>query len=122
MKKLPKAEKKIFVFFSIYFTFSLFPYGKKQNHLLFPPFLSPQIAKTEGKTSHKNFFFFLLFSTLPLLVIGKITTYLFFPYSDLICPKMPLSALKFNFLQITFFRGDYANTYTYPNTLRFSDQ
>ena len=34
---------------------------------------------------------------------------------------MPLSALKFNFLKITFFRRDYANIYTYPHTLRFSD-
>ena len=35
---------------------------------------------------------------------------------------MPISALKFHFLQITFFfRRDYADTYTYPHTLRFSD-
>ena len=34
---------------------------------------------------------------------------------------MKLSALKFHFLQITFFRRDYADTYTYPDTLRFSD-
>ena len=34
---------------------------------------------------------------------------------------MPLSALKFHFLQITFFRLDYADTYTYPHTYRFSD-
>ena len=56
MKKLPKAEQKIFVFFSIYFTFSLFPYGKKQNHLLFPPFLSPEIGKSQGKSSYKKIF------------------------------------------------------------------
>ena len=34
---------------------------------------------------------------------------------------MPLSALKFHFLQITFFCRDYADTYTYSHTLRFSD-
>ena len=49
------------LFFIIYFTFSLSPYGKKQNHLLFPPFLSPEIGKPEGKRSHKKFLFFFFF-------------------------------------------------------------
>ena len=53
-------EKKKFFFFIIYFTFSLSPYGKKQNHLLFPPFLSLEIKKPQGKTSQKKFFFFYL--------------------------------------------------------------
>ena len=101
-------RRKIFFlfFFIIYFTCSLSPYGNKQNHLIFPPFLSSEIEKPQGKTSHKNFFFFfffLLFCILLLFVIGKITTYLFFRNSDLKCPKMPISALKFHFLQITFF-------------------
>ena len=62
--------KFFFIFFKIYFTFSLSPYGKKQNHLLFSPFLSPEIGKPQGKTTFKKkFFFFSLFSTLPLLVI-----------------------------------------------------
>ena len=82
-KNLPKGGNFFFLFFIIYLTFSLSPYGKKQNHLLFPPFLSSEIEKPQGKTSHKKiffffFFFFLLFSILPLFVIGKITTYLFF--------------------------------------------
>ena len=119
VKKLPKGEK-IFSFFNNLFHIFPLPLRKKTkplrfsalfitgNHLLFPPFFTPEIGKTQGKTCHKNFlfcflFFFLLFCTLPLLVIGKITTYLFFPNSDLMCLKMPLSALKFNFLQITFF-------------------
>ena len=55
-------RRKIFFsfFFIIYFTFSLSPYGKKQNHLLFPPFLSPEIGKRERKMSFKkkNVFFF----------------------------------------------------------------
>ena len=76
-----KEEKFFFFFFISFFTFSLSPYGNKQNHLLFPPFLSSEIEKPEGKTSHKKyfffFFFFLHFCILPLLVIGKITTYLF---------------------------------------------
>ena len=81
-KKLPKQKKIFFLFFIVNFTFSLSPYGNKQNHLLFPPFLSSEIEKPQGKTSYKKFFFFffflLLFCILPLFVIGKITTYLFF--------------------------------------------
>ena len=50
-KNLPKVGKFFFLFFIIYFTFSLSPYGKKQNHLLFSPFLSPEIGKPKGKTS-----------------------------------------------------------------------
>ena len=85
-----KEEKYFFLFFIIFFTFFLSPYGNKQNHLLFPPFLSSEIEKPQGKTSHKNFFFFFFFfyffCILPLLVIGKNTTYLFFRNSDLKCP------------------------------------
>ena len=104
-KNLPKGGKDFFLFLIIFFTFSLSPYVNEQNHLLFPSFLSSETEKPQGKTSHKNFFFFLFdfFCTLPLLVIRKITTYLFFRNSDLKCAKMPLSALKFHFLQITFF-------------------
>ena len=54
-----------FFFFIIYFTFSLSPYGKKQNHLLFSPFLSPEIGKREGEMSFKknifSFFFWTFF-------------------------------------------------------------
>ena len=62
-KHLPKEEIFFFFFFIISFTFSLSPYGKKQNHLLFSPFLSPEIGKREGKMSFKKkfFFFFLPF-------------------------------------------------------------
>ena len=105
-KNLKKGGKIFFLFFIVDFTFFLSPYGNKQNDLLFPPFLSLEIEKPQGKTSHKKFFFFFFFkffSTLPLLVIGKITTYLLVRNSDLKCPKMPLSALKLHFLKITFF-------------------
>ena len=61
-KNLPKEEIFFSFFFIISFTFSLSPYGKKQNHLLFSPFLSPEIGKREGKMSFKknilSFFFF----------------------------------------------------------------
>ena len=121
MKNLPKGEKKFFFFFIIYFTFSLSPYGKKQNHLLFPPFFSPKIAKTQGKTS-LFFFFFLHFCTLPLLVIGKITTFLFFSKFRLKVPKTDAKGAQVSFFSNYLFSPrDYANTYTYPHTLRFSD-
>ena len=57
-KNLPKGGKIFFPFFIIFFTFSLSRYGKKQNHLLFPTFLSLEIEKPQGKTSHKKIFFF----------------------------------------------------------------
>ena len=64
-KKLPKRTRINFLLFIIYFTFSLSRYGKKQNHLLFPLFLSPEIGKPQGKNvPYKIFFssfFFLLF-------------------------------------------------------------
>ena len=108
MKKLPKGEKKDFLFFIIYFTFFLSPYGKKQNHLLFPPFVSPGIGKPQGKMSHEKFFFFCFFFFFtflhPTAPRNRKNYHLpFFRNSDLKCPKMPLSALKFHILQITFF-------------------
>ena len=60
-KNLPKGGKIYLLFFIIFFTFSFSPYGNKQNHLLFPPFLSSEIEKPIGKTSHKIFFFFFFF-------------------------------------------------------------
>ena len=61
-QKTSQRRKFFFLFFKNSFTFSLSPYGKKQNHLLFPPFLSPEIGKREGKMSFKknifSFFFF----------------------------------------------------------------
>ena len=118
IKKPPEKRKKFFSFF--YNFFHIFPLPlrkKKQNHLLFPPFLSLEIEKPQGKTSFKKkFFFFSLFSTLQLLVIGKITTYLFFRNSDLKCSKMPISAHKFHFLQITFFSAVITRTHTPTHT------
>ena len=105
-KKLPKEKKNFFLFFIVNFTFSLSPYGNIQNHLLFPPFLSSEIEKPQGKTSHKKFFFFFIFTTFlhPTALRNRENYHLpFFRNSDLKCPKMPISALKFHFLQITFF-------------------
>ena len=108
---------KITVFFALY-SFSLPP-----KHFLI--IFSGKLATKNGqKTSLKEekiffFFFFLLFCILPLLVIGKITTYLFFRNSDLKCPKMPRSALKFHFLQITFFSAMITRTHHLPTHTPF---
>ena len=40
-------------------------------------------------------------------------------YSDLKCPKMPLSALKFHFLQITFFSAVITRTHHLPTHTPF---
>ena len=104
VKKPPEIRKNFFSFFIIFFTLSLSPYRKKQNHLLFPPFLSLEIEKPEGKTSFKKIFFFFLTFFHPTTPRNRKNYHLpFFRNSDLKCPKMPLSALKFHFLQITFF-------------------
>ena len=65
-KNLPNEEIFFSFLFIISFTFSLSPYGKKQNHLLFSPFLSPEIGKREGKMSFKkNIFSFFFFDFFP---------------------------------------------------------
>ena len=105
VKKPPERRKKFFPFFIIFFTFSLSPYGKKQNHLLFSPFLSPDLGKPQGKTSFlKKFFFFYMTFLDPTAPRNRKNYHLpfFFRNSDLKCPNIPLSALKFHFLQITF--------------------
>ena len=117
-EKAPWRGKIIFVLKNFYFTFSLSSDRKSENYLLFPPFLIPQIGKPHGKTSMKIFFFFFTFFSLPLLVMEKITTYLFFRNSEKKCSKIPLSALKFHFLQITFF-PPWSREHTH--TLCFTD-
>ena len=117
-KNLLKGGKNFFLFFIIFFTFSLSPYGKKQNHLLFPPFLSLEIEKPQGKTPHENFFFFFYLTFLDPTAPRnqKFTTYPFFRNFNLKCSKMPLSALKFHFLQITFFSAMITRTHTPTHT------
>ena len=59
LKSSLKEKKKIFFFF--YNLFQIFPLPlRKKNHLLFPPFLSLEIEKPQGKTSHKKSFFFFI--------------------------------------------------------------
>ena len=117
-KNLKKGGKIFFLFF---ISFSHFPSPLTEINkttYFFPPFLSPEIGKPQAKTSFKKnfFFFFLFFWILPLLVIRKITTYLFLRNSDLKCPKMPLSTLKFHFSQITFSFAVITRTHTPTQT------
>ena len=119
VKKAPKKEKNKFSVFYNLFYISLFPYGKKQNHLLFSPFFIIGNRNPQGKKSGTNFFFFfffLLFSILPLRVIGEITIYLFFRNCDFKYPKMPLSALKFQFFTNYFFPAVITRTHTPSQT------
>ena len=105
MKRLPKGEKKFFFFFTFISHFSSPFTEKNKTTYFFRPFITGNRKTAKENVPYKIFFllFFWLFCTLPLLVIGKIATYLFFRNSDFKYPKMPLSALKYHILQITFF-------------------
>ena len=140
-RKLPKRTKKIFLFYNLFHIFPLLS-RKKTKPLFYNLFhIFPLLAKPltfsalcvtgNWKTSRENvpwkiflfpFFFFFFFTFLhPTASRNRKNYHLpFFRNSDLKCPKMPLSALKFHILQITFFPRDSADTYTFPNTLRFS--
>ena len=55
-----KGQKKIFFFYNLFHIFPL-PLRKKTKPLLFPPFLSPEIGKPQGKTSRTKIFFCFFF-------------------------------------------------------------
>ena len=105
LKKLPKRTKINFLFFYKLFHIFPLPLRKKTKPLTFSALFITEIGKPQGKRHIKIFFllFFLLFCILPLRVIVKITTYLFFSKFRLKVPKTAVSALKFHFLQNTFF-------------------
>ena len=119
-KNLKKGGNFFFLFCISFFRFSISPYGNKQNHLLFSPFLSSEIEKPQGKTSHKKFFFFFFFFFTflhPTAPRNHKNYHLpFFRNYDLKCPKMPLSALKFHFSQITFSFAVITRTHTPTQT------
>ena len=101
VKKPPERRKKFFNFFIIFFTFSLSPYGKKQNHLLFPPFLSSEIEKPQAKTSHKKFsFFFFFFFFLHPTALRNWENY-HLPFFSKFRLKVPLNTAKR--AQVSFF-------------------
>ena len=60
-QKNSRKEENFFIFFYNLFHIFPLPLRKEKNHLLFPPFLSSEIEKPQGKTSHNKFFFFFFF-------------------------------------------------------------
>ena len=64
-KNLPKEEIFFSFFFIISFTFSLSPYGKKQNHLLFSPFFITGNRKTARENVLLKKFFLFFFDFFP---------------------------------------------------------
>ena len=118
-KNRQKGGKNFSFFYNFFHIFPL-PLRKKTKPLTFFRLFITGNRKLQGKMSFKKkFFFFSLFSTVPLLVIGKITIYFFFRNSNLKCPKMPLSALKFHYLQITFFSAVITRTHNLPTHTPF---
>ena len=104
VEKSPERRKNfVTFFFIIFFTFSFSPYGNKQNLLLFPPFLSSEIEKPQGKTSHIKFFFFLFFFFLTFLhpTAPRNRENYHLPFFSKFRLKMPLNADKRD--QVSFF-------------------
>ena len=61
VKKAPKKDKNKFsAFYNLFYIFPL-PLRKKTKPFTFPPFVSPEIGKPQGKMSHEKFFFFFFF-------------------------------------------------------------
>ena len=119
VKRLFKGKKQIFFFYNLFHIFPLPLRKKKQNHLLFPPFLSPEIRKGQGKTTHRNFFFFFFLTflcTLPLFVFGKITTYLFFSKFRLKLPKTADQGAQVSFFTNYLFSPVITRTHTPTHT------
>ena len=117
-----KFQLKIFLFFGIYFTFSLSHCGKKQNHLLFPPFLSLEIGNPQVKRSNKKFFFsffFCFFHPTAPRNLKNCHVPFFFRNSDLKCPKITLSTLKFHFFTNYLFSTVTRRTHHLPTHTPF---
>ena len=106
-KKLPKRTKINFLFFKIFHIFLLSLRKKTKPLTFFTLFITGNRKTARENVPYKIFFscsfFFLLFLH-PTAPRKRKNYHLpFFRNSDLKCPKMPLRALKFHILQITFF-------------------
>ena len=111
--------KILFLKKNFYITFSLSSDRKTRKLFTFSTLFNTTNRKTARKNVHENFFFFFNFF-LPTAPRNrkKLTTYLFFRNSEKKCSKIPLSALKFHFLQITFFPP---SSREHTHTLCFTD-
>ena len=124
VKKVPKGEKIFSFFFNLFHIFPL-PLRKKTKPLTFPLFFSPEIGKPQGKTFHQKIFFLVFFFTFLHRTAPRNRRNYHFPFFSKFRLKVPKTDAKGG--QVSFFSNylfsprDYANTYTYPHTLRFSD-
>ena len=104
-QKTSRKEEKIFSFFYNFFHIFPLPLRKKTKPLTFFPLFITGFRKTarENVVLKKFFFFYMTFLD-PTAPRNRKNYHLpfFFRNSDLKCPNIPLSALKFHFLQITF--------------------
>ena len=92
------------IFFFKYL-FHIFPllWSQKQKLFTFSTLFNTTNRKTARKNVHENFFFFYFFLPTAPRYRKKLPLTFFFRNSEKKCSKIPLSALKFHFLQITFF-------------------
>ena len=120
-KNLWKSSLKGKKNFFFKFLFHIFPllWSQKRKLFTFSTLFNTTNRKTARKNVHENFFFFFYFflptaprnrKKLPLTFFSEI------PRKK--CWKIPLSALKFHFLQITFF-PPWSREHTH--TLCFTD-
>ena len=125
VKKSSLKDKNKFSFFYKLFHIFPLPLRKKTKPLTFSALFDTENRKTARENVPSKFFFScfsLLFCIVPLLVIGKITTFLFFSKFRFKVPKTDAKGAQVSFFSNYLFSPrDYANTYTYPHTLRFSD-
>ena len=124
-KKLKSSlkKKKNFLFFYNLFQIFPLPLRKKTKPLtFFPLFITGNRKTGRENVLLKTFFFFLTFFH-PTTPRNRKNYHL--PFFSKFLFKMPKNADKRPqvsfFTNYLFFRRDYADTYTYPHTLRFSD-
>ena len=122
MKKLPKGEKKIFVFFLNLFHIFPLPLRKKTTPLTFSALFITGNRKTARGNVPQIFYLFLTFLH-PTAPRNRKNYHLtFFSKFRLKVPKTDAKGAQDSFFSNYLFSPrDYANTDTYPYTLRFSD-
>ena len=118
VKKPPERRKNIFSFFYNFFHIFPLPLRKKTKPLTFSAlFITGYRKNRKGKRPIKFFFFFFYLTFLDPTAPRNQNYHLpFFRNSDLKCPKMPINALKFHFLQITFFSAMITRTHRPTHT------
>ena len=126
VKKLPERRNNFFSFFLNFFSHFPSPLTEiNKTTYFFRPFYYRKQKNRKGKRPIKNlsflfFFFFFLTFLHPTAPRNRENYHLpFFRNSDLKCPKIAISALKFHFLQITFFSAVITRTHHLPTHTPF---